>query len=197
MQAVEKLGGKVETEVTSKTTHIVSPTEERTMNILRGVIRACVIVNVSWIHESLAKDKWLETSTYQLEISDSNKVSLTDDGSRNLKVLTVRHSQVYERSVLGTKNYKNLSFANRGSFYLNKETIDNANKVNYLTEVIELCSGAITENKTEARYIVSDQSLLSKNHNQVHVNSMYIFDSAMKGTLLEVTRSYIPKPAKA
>ena len=187
------MGGKVETEVTDKTTHVVSPNEERTMNILRGVIRACVIVNVGWIHDSLAKNKWLETTTYQHDICDSNKVRLkkmidTFDDANQLPSL-----QVYERSVLGTKNYKNLSFANRGSFYLNKETIDNAKKVDYLKEVITLCGGKITEKKTEARYIVSDKPIHGKASKQIDVNSNYIFDSSMKGALLDVTRSCIPK----
>lgn len=106
------------------------------------------------------------------------------------------HSQVYERSVLGTKNYKNSSFANRGSFYLIKETIDNVKKTSYLKEVIELCGGTITEKKAEARYIVSDQPVPSKDWKQIEVNSKYIFDSAMKGTLVEVTRNYNPSGTK-
>lgn len=74
-QAIAKLGGKVESEVSVRTTHVVSPNGERTMNILRGVIRACEIVNVGWLHDSLAQEKWLETTTYQHDICDSNRVS--------------------------------------------------------------------------------------------------------------------------
>jgi hypothetical protein len=69
-----KLGGRLEPEVTSKTTHVVSPNEERTMNILRGVIRACHIVNLDWIHSSVAQGKWLETTPYTHNICDSNRV---------------------------------------------------------------------------------------------------------------------------
>lgn len=70
------MGGKLEMEVSSKTTHVVSPNDDRTMNILRGVIRACVIVNVSWIHDSLAKGEWLDTLIYQRSICDANRVGL-------------------------------------------------------------------------------------------------------------------------
>lgn len=69
------MGGKVEAEVTMRTTHVVTPNEERTMNVLRGVIQACEIVNVKWVHESLAADKWLETGVYLHGICDSNRVS--------------------------------------------------------------------------------------------------------------------------
>lgn len=74
--AILKLGGKIETEVSSKTTHVVSPNEERTMNILRGVIQACSIVNVNWIHDSVAKGKWIETTLYTHNVCDSNRASL-------------------------------------------------------------------------------------------------------------------------
>ena len=84
-----KLGGRVESEVTSKTTHVVSSNEERTMNILRGVIRACLIVNVNWIHDSLAQDKWLDTTIYQHNICDNNRVSLNFNKNSELQLKNI------------------------------------------------------------------------------------------------------------
>lgn len=46
------------------------------MNVLRGVIRACSIVKVNWIHHSLAQGKWLDTTLYTHNICDSNRVRL-------------------------------------------------------------------------------------------------------------------------
>lgn len=62
-----------------------------------------------------------------------------------------------------------------------------------MKEVIELCGGEVTEKKAEAHYIVSDQPVTNKTDSQVDVNSTYIFDSAMKGKLLDVVRFYKPK----
>lgn len=104
--------------------------------------------------------------------------------------------QVYERSILGTKNYKNLTFANHGLFLLNKETIDNPKKVDYLKEIITLCNGTITDNKSLAKFIVSDKPIDTTSDSQIVVVSTYIFDSAMKGSFLEVTR-YHPKATQA
>lgn len=69
-----KLGGHVESEVSEKTTHIITPTNERTMNLLRGIIRACYIVNVDWIHESMKEGKFLDTTMYQHGICNTQKV---------------------------------------------------------------------------------------------------------------------------
>lgn len=73
MQAVLKLGGRVEQEVTARTTHVVTNTTDRTMNLLRGVIRQCTIVSPNWIHKSIEANKWLETTLYQ-QVCNSNKV---------------------------------------------------------------------------------------------------------------------------
>ncbi|CRK95594.1 CLUMA_CG009053, isoform A [Clunio marinus] len=169
--AITTLGGKIESEVTHRTTHVVTPNIERTMNVLRGVIRACVIVNVNWIHESIARNKWLDTTIYQHEICDSNKV--------------------FERSFLGTKNYKNLTFANRGLFFLNIDGIDNKKKVEYLREVILLCSGSITEKLSDASIIVSEQPVACEIKQNVVIPT-HIFDSAMKGAFQDPSL-YTPK----
>jgi BRCT domain, a BRCA1 C-terminus domain/BRCA1 C Terminus (BRCT) domain len=191
LQAILKLGGKVESEVTSKTTHVVSPNEERTMNILRGVIRACLIVNINWIHDSMAKDKWMDTTLYQHNICDSRRVSLSILVASSITYDNI-FSKVHERSILGSKIYKNLAFAIHGPFYLNKETIENARKIDYLKEIIQLCGGVLAEIQSEASVIVSDQPAES---DQTVVISTFIFDSAMKGTFLEPT-SYRPRSKK-
>lgn len=89
-----------------------------------------------------------------------------------------------------------MTFANRGFFFLNNDTIDSLKKVGYLKEIIALCGGKITESISEANIVVSDSPLINVNDQQVVVISTYIFDSAMKGTWLEVSR-YSPKIAKA
>lgn len=196
MQAILKLGGKVENEVSARTTHIVSPSEERTMNVLRGVIRACTMVNVNWIHESLAAHKWLNTTMYHHSICDTSRVSASTTGKWRLNDGNQLPLKVYERSILGTKNYKNLTFANHGPFFLNQETIDNPKKMVYLKEIIELCGGLITDCKFDAKFIVSDKPLNTTGSKQIVVVTTYIFDSAMKGSFLD-TEMYQPRAVKA
>lgn len=162
--AIVKLGGVVEDAVTRTTTHVVSPTIDRTMNILRGVVRACLIVDVQWIHASLAANKFVDATVHQHVISDSNRF--------------------FERSVLGS-SYKNSTFTAIGLVYLHRESFDHPDKkYNYLREVIELCDGRVTDDVSKATIIVNDgdtTTMKKINPKARQVKSSFIFDSAMSG----------------
>ncbi|XP_070497633.1 uncharacterized protein MCPH1 [Chironomus tepperi] len=173
--AITKLGGILEKEVTEKTTHVITPNTERTMNLLRGIIRACYILKSDWITESVKAGMFLDTTMYQHEICNNQKIC--------------------ERSILG-KNFKNHSFSHYGPFYINKDTIDNLKKYEYVKEIIKLCNGNLTSNINDAKMIVSDRPLilpLSLKKPTV-VISTYIFDAAMQGKLIPNAK-YIPKVA--
>lgn len=76
-QAIIKLGGSVlENTVSDKTTHVITPNVERTMNILRGVISACFILKLEWIFDSLQAGKFVDTTIYHHEICNPQKVNL-------------------------------------------------------------------------------------------------------------------------
>lgn len=182
----------MEAEVTAKTTHVVSPNDERTMNILRGVIRACTIVDANWVHDSLKSNKWLDTSVYQHDICDSNRVSDMFNQRNPLYFNCAILLQVYQRLVLGPKNFRNSTFASRGALFINRNGIENSKKVDYLKEIVTLCGGIIAENQSEAAIVVSDLPLHTMIPKQVIVISTYIFDSAMKGSYLDVAR-YVPR----
>ncbi|KAL7049475.1 hypothetical protein ACKWTF_003711 [Chironomus riparius] len=173
--AITKLGGILEKEVTEKTTHVITPNTERTMNLLRGIIRACYILKYDWITESVKAGMFLDTTLYQHEICNNQKIC--------------------ERSILG-KNFKNLSFSHYGPFYINRDTIDNLKKYEYVREIIKLCNGNMTTNINDARMIVSDRPLiLPLSHKKpTVVISTYIFDAAMQGKLIPNAK-YIPKVA--
>ena len=60
------LGGfELEQNVSTKTTHLVTLNNNRTMNLLRGIIRAVWIVNFDWIKASLAAGKWVYEEPYE------------------------------------------------------------------------------------------------------------------------------------
>lgn len=142
------------------------------MNLLRGIIRACYIVNVNWILDSVKEGKFLDTATYQHSVCNTQKI--------------------YERSVLG-KKFKNHTFNLYGPFYIQKETIDNEKKVSYLKEIIEQCGGQLTKNRADAKIIISDHPILTTLVKQpTVVVSTYIFDAAMQGKMISFSK-YIPK----
>jgi len=94
------------------------------------------------------------------------------------------------------KNFKNLSFSHYGPFYINKDTIDNIKKYEYVKEIIKLCNGNMTSSINDAKMIVSDRPLiLPLSHKKpIVVISTYIFDAAMQGKLIPNAK-YIPKVA--
>lgn len=142
------------------------------MNILRGVIRACYVVNMKWVKDSEKTGKFLDGSFYLLPVCSALKIN--------------------ERKVLG-KRYCNSTFAHMGPFYLQQETIDNEKKVGYLKEIIENCGGKMTTNRSDAKFIVSDHPILvTLFHKPTVVISTYIFDCAMQNRVLPPAK-YLPK----
>jgi BRCT domain, a BRCA1 C-terminus domain len=95
--------------------------------------------------------------------------------------------------LLGNRSYKNTTFAHSGPFFLNQESINDANRIKYLTEVILLCGGVMTENKSKAKLIISDAPTSVLNRKQTVVLKSFVFDSAMKGVALDTAR-FAPKP---
>lgn len=101
--------------------------------------------------------------------------------------------QIYERSVLG-KRFKNNTFNLHGPFYIQKETIDNDRKVNYLKEIIEQCGGVLTIDRTDAKIIVSDHPItVTLYRKPTVVVSTFIFDAAMQGRMIATSSKYFPK----
>ncbi|KAG5678652.1 hypothetical protein PVAND_008308 [Polypedilum vanderplanki] len=170
---ITKLGGIYESEVTEKTTHVITPTQERTMNLLRGIIRACYILKPSWLDDSEKAEKFIDTTLYHHDICNTQKI--------------------YERMVLG-RNFKNQIFSHYGPFFINKDSIDNQKKIEYLKEIIQKCNGTLTKNKYDAKIIISDRPipLYPSFRRPTVVQSTYIFDVAMQSKMLP-TAKYTPK----
>jgi hypothetical protein len=77
---------------------------------------------------------------------------------------------------------------------VNKESIDNDKKYDYLVEIIRQCSGELTDQKSNAKIIVSDRPMnfISLAKKPTVVISTYIFDAAMSGRMIH-TGKYAPK----
>jgi len=94
------------------------------------------------------------------------------------------------------KNFQNFTFYHNGSIFLNAASIENPKKVEYLKEIIDLCSGKLTKDRNDAEYIVTDTPIDDPSLKFTkQVMSTYIFDCAMKSQLLD-TAKYNPKTKK-
>lgn len=67
VQVIKTLGGfSVVDRVCASTTHVVSGSHRRTLNILLGIARGCWILSFEWILWSLEKRKWIPEEPYEL-----------------------------------------------------------------------------------------------------------------------------------
>lgn len=66
-QVIENLEGfKLELQVTRKTTHLITASPQRTINVLRGIIRGVWILSFDWIIESANSGKWLYEEPFEV-----------------------------------------------------------------------------------------------------------------------------------
>lgn len=75
MAVVDQLGEcKIQTEVDSDTTHVVSSGKHRTMNIMRTILSGCWLLSVDWALKSLEKGFWLDEEAFELDAFPAAKV---------------------------------------------------------------------------------------------------------------------------
>ncbi|XP_029154849.1 putative uncharacterized protein DDB_G0282133 [Nylanderia fulva] len=68
VKSIVKSLGKAEIEMTvsKRTTHVVS-TGVRTVNLLRGIIRGCWLINLEWVLKSLENNDWLDPEEFEMK----------------------------------------------------------------------------------------------------------------------------------
>lgn len=52
--------------INEKTTHIISGSNKRTINLVKGMVRGCWIVRKEWLLESMEQGHWLEEGKYEM-----------------------------------------------------------------------------------------------------------------------------------
>lgn len=78
LQAIARLGGfELESQVTTKTTHLIAAKPQRTVNMLRGIIHGVWILSVDWIQTSCESGEWVFEEPYELtQFSPAVEVSI-------------------------------------------------------------------------------------------------------------------------
>ncbi|XP_055378202.1 microcephalin [Condylostylus longicornis] len=135
-KVVKSLGNfEVETQVTEKTTHVVSLECRRTINIIKGIIRGLWILKYEWVVDSFNKGKWLHEETYELR-----------EFSRTVEICRS------ERQAFGP-TYRMELFADLASIYVsNKCKVP----VDSLKDVVKLCSGHLVKDPKQCKYVIGD-----------------------------------------
>lgn len=190
-QAVNKLGKfTIENNVSEQTSHVVSLENRRTVNLLRGIIRGLWILTYDWIEKSLAANEWQPEELYEMKtFSKAVQVNLNQNQLKLnyifdyfflfhfisfLKICRM------ERQAFGSKHYKMDILLDVGPIFVSLDC-----KCDALTELIKLCSGKVTKNRSMAKIIIADRvpsnSIVLINM----IKSNWILDSISNGKLLK------------
>lgn len=165
---VKQLGTfEVEDRVSEKTTHVVTNSMRRTLNLFRGLARGCWILGVDWILKSDLATKWLaeehfEQKTYYPAVSKSR---LQRQAFKNAFVMDL--------------------FSTCGPIYVSQ----NSSPPTYdLIELIKLCCGKIVPCARGAKIIVGDKT--TSDRSILKVREKWILDSICNYKLLD-TNNYV------
>ncbi|XP_043276285.1 uncharacterized protein [Venturia canescens] len=135
---IKELGGaEINSTVNSRTTHVVS-TGVRTINLLRGIIRGCWLVNLDWVLQSLEKRQWLNAETYEM-------VHFSKAVQENRR----------DRQIFG-KAYVPELFTTCGPIHIEHGT---SPPPNILKELVKTAGGRIAENVSESKLTIGANGL--------------------------------------
>uniref|UniRef100_A0A182QA69 BRCT domain-containing protein n=1 Tax=Anopheles farauti TaxID=69004 RepID=A0A182QA69_9DIPT len=171
-EAIGTLSGfTIETNVTDRTTHLVTLESRRTVNLLRALIRGIWIVRYEWIVESYRAGHWLPEERYELH-----------DFSRAVQL------NRSERQAFGSR-YSNDLFADFAPFWISPRSIV---PVEQLRELIVLCRGKVTGTASRAKFLVvqPDDNDAAPLEGQVVVTSLWVLDSITINRVKKLTKKY-------
>ncbi|XP_014237526.1 MATH and LRR domain-containing protein PFE0570w isoform X1 [Trichogramma pretiosum] len=135
---VKALGLAVlELNVTSRTTHVIS-SGDRTINLLKGILRGCWLLSLEWALKSLEMGKWLDPAPYEMcHFSKAVKENRRD------------------RQLFG-KAYVPELFVTCGFIYVENGT---SPPTSVLKELIKTAGGRITEDPLNANITIGQEGL--------------------------------------
>lgn len=167
LQAISELGGfQMDKVVTKQTTHLLTSSNRRTINIMRGIIRGVWILRFEWLTDSLKYKKWLPEESYEMK-------DLTC-------AVGICRS---ERQAFGS-HYRMDLFSDIGAFFIQP----NCAAMN-LKELILLCYGTVTDSIGKAKFFISDTiSADVAAHDLFQLSPEWIFDSIYSTRLKKKSR---------
>ncbi|XP_058804904.1 repetitive organellar protein [Phymastichus coffea] len=135
---VKSLGSAtLQANVTPRTTHVIS-SGVRTINLLKGIIRGCWLLQLEWVLKSLESGKWLDPLPYEM--------------SHFAKAVQINRR---DRKLCGIAYIPEL-FVTCGLIYIENGTTPPAAT---LKELVKTAGGSITEDPNKAKIIVGMEGL--------------------------------------
>ncbi|CAO1322651.1 unnamed protein product [Diamesa tonsa] len=177
-EAVKRFGGKIQSKVDEKTTHVISGNGNRTMTLLRGFARGAYVLQKTWVEDSLDRGHWLDNGYSFYVFKEWPK----------MQIIERKHS---------VNTYVNLLFHKMTPFYIHPK--GDVGKINeYTEELIVLCGGSITKNIMNCRYIITEyyhENVPKYNEQGDEINQVirqFAMDSIIRNYIVDY-REYLAK----
>ena len=163
--AGETLGNwKLEEKVSSRTTHVINSGPKRTLNMLKGMVRGCWLVNQNWILDSSKTGAWLDEEKYELA-----------SFSPAVRLCRLR------RQAMG-KEFKHTLFAQSGPIFVSPKT--EGPPVKDLRELLELSGADLLTSLQDAKIIVGHKP--SQKGDFQCVKACWVLDCITQNKILSV-----------
>ncbi|RDD41310.1 Microcephalin [Trichoplax sp. H2] len=163
-EIVDKLGlFKIIESVDEKTTHVVTGTSRRTLNVIYAMLRGCWVLSIDWLFHSICKERW----------ADEREFQLADDFPALQKYRLEDRSQ-------SESTLKNLFSSYNNAIYVCKRCQPPRDDI---INILNLCSIKTSNTFRNAALVIGNESF-PKWYNVPCVSERWILDSICQGRLL-------------
>ncbi|NWS05798.1 MCPH1 protein, partial [Motacilla alba] len=162
IQVVKKLGDFLfSNEVCETTSHVVTGSPRRTLNVMLGIARGCWIVSYEWVLWSLELGHWISEEPYEL--------------SSSFPAAPICRLQRH----LSTGKYQQNLFSNQPVMFVSPTSQPPCQK---LIELIQLAGGKISKALNQAKICIGKKP--SKKHQEIiSLSEKWILDSVTQYTI--------------
>ncbi|CAH1253673.1 MCPH1 [Branchiostoma lanceolatum] len=172
ISVVKELEGfHIERDVTERTTHVVSGSNRRTLNVLSAVARGCWLVSLEWVLKSCEVGRYVEEEPYELHEAFP----------------AAQESRLERQAAEGP--YKQDLFSDCGLIYISEQTSPPHAS---LVRLVELCGGRISTSIRRARIVVGNPR---RRTDALVVTELWVLDSITEHRTLPLD-DYLVQPEK-
>ncbi|XP_078610440.1 microcephalin-like isoform X1 [Branchiostoma floridae x Branchiostoma japonicum] len=172
ISVMKQLGGSyLERDVTERTTHVVSGSNRRTLNVLSAIAQGCWLVSLEWVLKSCEVGRYVEEEPYELHEAFP----------------AAQEARLERQAAEGP--YSQDLFSDCGLIYISEQTSPPHSS---LVHLVELCGGRICTSIRRARIVVGNPQ---RRTDALVVTELWVLDSITEHRTLPLD-SYLVQPEK-
>ncbi|KAM9562585.1 microcephalin isoform 2-T2 [Guaruba guarouba] len=187
IQVVDKLGGFLfSDDVCETTSHVVTGSPRRTLNVLLGIARGCWIVSYEWVLWSLELGHWISEEPYELSSSfpAAPQLNILSSATCFLRFLMSFEERTFNEVCrlqrhLSTGKYQQNLFSNQPVMFVSPTSQPPCKK---LIELIQLSGGKVCNTLRQAKICIGKNP--GKKYEEIKcLSEKWVLDSITQHTI--------------